>query len=293
MSSNLPPDAFETPDDAMLSAWLDGELDPIAHANVAAWLRRNPHEAARVRQWRHDRDDLHAHFAPVVDEPVPPALLATLQRAPAQQPLWRRAAMVAGLLITGAAAGGLAGVSWVSQHPDNVAALPSALRGASPVQPTSWTHRAAVAHAVYVPEVKHPVEVSVTQGTEAEQRAQEEHLARWLTKRLDMPVRLFDLHSQGFELVGGRLLPDAAGPSAQLMYQDSAGQRVTLYLRKPEPGATAAFRFQREGELGMFYWMEDGFGYALVGKLPREQLLAVAQAVYGQSGMSPAPAKTP
>ena len=136
---------------------------------------------------------------------------------------------------------------------------------------------------VYAPEVRHPVEVNVAQGSAAEQRAQEEHLSRWLGKRLDMPVRLFDLRPQGFELVGGRLLPDAAGPSAQLMYQNGGGARVTVYLRRPEPGADTAFSFRRDGELGMFYWVEDGFGCALVGKLPREQLLALADAVYHQS----------
>ena len=95
--------------------------------------------------------------------------------------------------------------------------------------------------------------------------------------------------------MGGRLLPDLAGPSAQLMYQNSAGQRITLYLRRPEAGADTAFRFQREGDLNLFYWVEDGFGCALVGKLPREQLLALAHAVYRQAepGLSPAPAAKP
>jgi anti-sigma factor RsiW len=96
----------------------------------------------------------------------------------------------------------------------------------------SWTQRAAVAHAVYAPEVRHPVEVSVREGDAAQQREQEAHLSRWLTRRLTVPVKLFDLRDQGFELVGGRLLPDAAGPSAQLMYQDTMGMRVTVYLRK-------------------------------------------------------------
>ena len=129
------------------------------------------------------------------------------------------------------------------------------------------------------------------EGAPTEQKAQEEHLTHWLTKRLDMPVRMFDLRPQGFALVGGRLLPDAAGPSAQLMYQNAEGQRVTVYLRKPEAGVSTAFSFQRDGELGQFYWVEDGFGCALVGKLPREKLLALAEAVYKQAenGIKPAP----
>ena len=149
--------------------------------------------------------------------------------------------------------------------------------------------RVAVAHAVYAPEVRHPVEVNVAQGSATEQRAQEEHLARWLSTRLDMPVRLFDLRGQGFEMIGGRLLPDANGPSAQLMYQNGGGQRVTVYLRKPGAGTDTAFRFQRDGELGLFYWVEDGFGCSVVGKLPREQWLAVAEAVYKQAEASIVP----
>jgi anti-sigma factor RsiW len=102
-----------------------------------------------------------------------------------------------------------------------------------------------------------------------------------------LPVKLFDLRAQGFELVGGRLLPDGPGKSAQLMYQDSQGVRVTVYLRKPEQGADAAFRFERHGDVGLFYWVEEGAGYALVGALPRERLLALAEAIYRQKPEMP------
>jgi anti-sigma factor RsiW len=141
-----------------------------------------------------------------------------------------------------------------------------------------WVQRAAFAHSVYTIEPRHPVEV----------KAQEEHLARWLTRRIEVPVKLFDLQAQGFELVGGRLLPDGPGKSAQLMYQDAKGLRVTVYLRKPEQGAATAFSYERRGELGLFYWVEEGCGYALVGALPRETLLALAEAIYRQH-----PAATP
>jgi anti-sigma factor RsiW len=186
-------------------------------------------------------------------------------------------------LFTGGLAGGWVGASLAGGDSPGLAALRLPWSDSSKVRTGGWQHRAAVAHAVYAPEVRHPVEVNVAQGSAAEQQAQEEHLARWLSKRLDMPVRLYDLRAQGFELVGGRLLPDAAGPSAQLMYQNSGGQRITLYLRKPEAGASTAFRFQRDGELNLFYWVEDGFGSALVGKLPREQLLALAETIYKQA----------
>ena len=126
------------------------------------------------------------------------------------------------------------------------------------------------------------VEVNVRDGDGARQREQEQHLSRWLTRRLSVPVKLFDLRSEGFELVGGRLLPDANGPSAQLMYQDSMGQRVTVYLRKANHEASAAFRYDRHGDLGMFYWVDGPCGYALVGPQSRERLLALAEAINKQ-----------
>jgi anti-sigma factor RsiW len=303
----------DRPDEARLSAWIDNELDAAGMAQVEAWLRDHPEDAAQARAWTSDRDALRALFDPVLDEPLPPALLHTVQSGGRDAGagagtgldvgrgggvgVWRtpgrRAAMVAALLLTGGVAGGLVGASLARGDAPGLAALslPWADRDGAQVRSGGWQHRAAVAHAVYAPEVRHPVEVNVAQGSAAEQRAQEEHLSRWLSKRLDMPVPLFDLRPQGFELVGGRLLPDANGPSAQLMYQNGNGQRVTVYLRKPAAGSETAFRFQRDGELGLFYWVEDGFGCALVGKLPREQLLLLADAVYKQAEDSIPPAK--
>ena len=70
--------------------------------------------------------------------------------------------------------------------------------------------------------------------------------------------------------------------------------RVTVYLRKPDSSTPASFRYEQQGELGMFYWVEGQSpsggptGYALVGALPRERLLALAEAIYRQ-GMGNAP----
>ncbi len=274
------------PDDTTLHAWLDGELPPERRAEVDTWLHEHPEDAARVRLWAADGETLRAQLDGVLGEPVPQALAQVVWRkAPASAtPMfgagdwaagWQRWAAALALFGLGGAVG--AGLMWRAQTG------PTALaRAAEP----AWVQRAAVAHAVYVPEVRHAVEV----------KAQEEHLSRWLTKRLDVPVKLFDLRAQGFELVGGRLLPDATGPSAQLMYQEVAGApgadgkpvRVTVYLRKPDSDTPAAFRYERQGELGLFYWVEGKsaqggpHGYALVGALPRERLLALAEAIYKQ-----------
>lgn len=266
--------------DERLSAWLDGELDPAAAVEVQAWLQAHPGEAARVRQWAADRDALRSHFAQVLSEPVPQRLSAVAWQ-PVGWPRWAQAAAAAGLLVAGALAGGGGVWQWQQARLSGLAAAaPSSMPGGAT---QAWVQRAALAHSVYVPEPRHAVEV----------RAQEEHLARWLTRRIDMPVKLFDLQAQGFELVGGRLLPDGTGKSAQLMYQDSQGRRVTLYLRRPDRAVPTEFRYERQGPLGMFYWIEEGCGYALVGDLPRETLLALSESIYRQHPKSDAPAAAP
>ena len=147
----------------------------------------------------------------------------------------------------------------------------------------SIARSAAVAHATYSPEVRHPVEVA------ADQQA---HLVAWLSKRLGAPVRAPALEVAGLSLVGGRLLPGEGDPSsgaqpapvAQFMYQGSKGQRVTLYVRtEARDHGETAFRFAREGSVSVFYWIDRNFGYALSsGDLERAELLRVANLVYKQ-----------
>lgn len=252
--------------DTDLSAWLDGEGDSLQRERVEAWLREQPEAAAKVRLWAADRDALRARLDPVRGEAVPERLIDVL-RASARRGRRVQAAIAASLLLTGGLVGSVATWQW---HGHRTSALMATAQAGTPA---GWVQRAAYAHSVFTPEPRHPVEV----------RAQEEHLARWLTRRIDIPVKLFDLRSEGFELMGGRLLPDANGKSAQLMYENPlTKERVTVYLRKPEAGADTAFRFEQQGLVGLFYWVEAGAGYALVGELPRATLLALAQAIYAQ-----------
>jgi len=260
--------------DDKLSAWLDNELTSEQRTEVDAWLREHPEDLARVRLWAADRDAVRARLEPSLGDAVPTRLEQVVwNHAPATTSTsWLRWAAAVAVFVLGAAAG--AGITWRLLDED-----------VSPVSGLGWENRALVAHAVYVPEVRHPVEVSVHGATPQDSAAQEEHLARWLTKRIDRPVKLFDLRAQGYELVGGRLLPDSRGPCAQLMYQktgEASPQRVTVYLRKPDSATPAAFRYERRGELGMFYWVEGSTGYALVGSVPRDELLALAEAIYKQ-----------
>jgi anti-sigma factor RsiW len=142
------------------------------------------------------------------------------------------------------------------------------------VQSVPLPHQAAIAHAVFTPDVRRPVEVS---------GQQEEQLVAWLTKRLGTPIKAPKLGVYGYELVGGRLLPGNIGPVAQFMYQDAGGQRLTLYVSTEiSASQETAFRFAQEGQVNVFYWIDGKFGYALSATIDKSELAQLATAVYDQ-----------
>ena len=251
--------------EAELQAWVDGRLPAGRSAAVADYLAMHPAEAARLQAYREQDAALRALYQPVLEETVPPALQArpAMRRLPARS-LWRAAAMLALTLAGGAAGWLLRGAAPDSQSTQYAASN----------APRMLAQRAALAHAVYTPEVRHPVEVG------ADQQA---HLVAWLSKRLGAPLHPPQLEQQGYALEGGRLLPGQSGPVAQFMYRDAAGMRLTLYV-STEQGANheTAFRFAQQGQVGVFYWIDGKFGYALSGSVDKATLSKLADAVYAQ-----------
>jgi len=238
-----------------LQAYVDGCLPAARRADVENHLAQHPEEAQRIDAYRRQAAALRAAFDPLLAEAVPPRLNPVRQAA--ANP-WRRHALVAALML-------LSGIGGWQLH---------AHVAAERVQAQYLARVAAVAHAVYTPEVRHPVEVGADQ---------EAHLVRWLSKRLGASLKIPHLAGLGYSLVGGRLLPGERGPAAQFMYQDIKGQRLTLYVRAgSEVRAPTAFRFTRENGVSVFYWIDGRLGYALSGETEREELLRVADAVYRQ-----------
>jgi len=245
-----------------LHAWADGRLPEARRAEVDAWLTAHPEDAACAAAYRALNEQLRAQYDPVLAEPVP----ARLERAVLSRPRWRAAAAIAGWLALGAVLGGVTGWQLHAQRP---------LTPPAQAELPLLAHRAALAHATYAPEVRHPVEVGADQ---------EQHLVAWLSKRLGAEVRAPRLEAEGMTLVGGRLLPRDPGPVAQFMYQSAPGRRVTLYVRAEGPDQReTAFRYARDGNVRVFYWIDRKFGYALSSAdLDREELLRLANAVYRQ-----------
>ena len=236
-----------------LHAYVDGRLSEERRAEVEAYLTASAQESERVRAYQEQNEILHALFDSVLDEPIPPKWQSS--RRHWSFPLRPVAAASVCIIV-----GGLLG--WV---------LRGEYAGRS-AKRVDFARQAAMAHAVYTPEVRHPVEVSAQQ---------EEHLVGWLSKRLGAPLKAPHLLDLDYELVGVRLLPGDQGPVAQFMYQDKNGQRLTLYIKTDaSTERETAFRFSQEGSVGVFYWIDRQLSYALSGELRKTELLQVADAIY-------------
>jgi anti-sigma factor RsiW len=254
-SDNLPVGEDE------LQAFVDERLDGARRAVIEAWLARHPEERERIVAERRHRAALRLQLQAKADEPVPARLRITgiqmARRTRFMQRMKLAAAAVA-IFAVGVSAGWLANES----RPGTLVA--------SPPPTTSLAQGATAAYRTFVVEVAHPVEVGV---------AQETHLLQWLSKRLGRKLEAPDLTSFGYRLIGGRLLPGGSGAAAQLMYEDSAGRRLTLYVRAAD-GTETAFRFQKDGDAATFAWIDQGFGFAVTAVASREELLPIAEAIY-------------
>lgn len=257
-----------------LHAYVDQQLTQERRAEVEQYLGARPDERQRVQKWQRQNELLRGFLDPVLEQALP-------MRLPLNPPVtrypWR--GLAAGVAIAVISAGS----AWmVRGSVDGEAERLALARSASMMTAgsgdlTGFARRAAVAHVIYSPDVRRPVEVGADQ---------EQQLVAWLSKRLGTAVKPPSLQGIGYELIGGRLLPGDTGPVAQFMYHDAIGQRLTLYVTREVPKLSSqpetAFRFGQDGPVSVFYWVDRNFGYAISGGADRKELMRVSQEVHRQ-----------
>lgn len=264
--------------EADLHGYVDRQLAPARRAEVEHYLMERPDERRRVQQWQQQNDLLRGSLNPVLEEALPSRLPL---KPPAAAYPWR--GLAAGIAIAAVSAGS----AWVVRGSVDgeaarlAAATTSTMVAAGNSELAGFARRAAVAHVVYSPDVRRPVEVGADQ---------EQQLVTWLSRRLGTAVKPPVLQGIGYELIGGRLLPGDTGPVAQFMYHDAIGQRLTLYVTREVPRLAGrpetAFRFGQDGPVNVFYWVDRNFGYAISGGADRKELMRVSQEVHRQLASS-------
>lgn len=252
------------PSEAELHAYVDGALSPADHARIEAWLAENPAEADEVAGWMADSEALRAAFAPY-EQTKPGDARLIFDTQPSLRPATRRPFALAAAAVVIFALGAVGGY-----------ALPSIIAPASNpvIAIDALPSESRNAFLVYASEKRHPVEVYANE---------ESHLASWLGKRLALDnLKVPDLTSQGFKLVGGRLIPVAGEAGAMFMYENTSGERLTVLLGKSRENRETSFRFASLDGVETFYWLDQDIGCAVSGEISSDTLRQVAEAVYRQ-----------
>ncbi len=243
---------------------LDGELPEDDRAAYEAWLSAHPDMKARVGRYMDDLALLREAVSDVANEPVPDKLARILETgaaAPARVAIpsrWWMAAAASMLIAVGLAGGYLLGASgWLRVDPQSIQFADSAI----------------AAHNVFAAEKLHVVEVGADQ---------KDHLQRWLSKRLDLTLVAPDLSAKGYHLIGGRLLPAGTKSAAQFMYEDTSGNRVSVYVARESAAHETGFRFVQEGGTRSVFWLEQNYGCAVTGTVADSTLSGLADDAYRQ-----------
>jgi anti-sigma factor RsiW len=233
--------ASPEPSEQDLHDYVDGRLDGERRAAIADYLAHHPQEAARIEAYRAQMAGLHALYDDALDEPIPAAMLALLQRRRGGRLRWQALAALALLLLAGGAGW------WLGRSgggtPDRLAA-------------------ARQAYDLYAGGQRWASDVAATPD-----------LAQELRSSLGTGLRLPDLTSAGFAVETVRLVPAAGGRAAVIVYRDGAGRAAALFVA-PGEAEDAAPRRLEAGETATLYRSSGGLFYALTA--PRDAADALA-----------------
>jgi len=252
-----------------LEQFVDGRLPPDRMEAVQHYLAGHPADQARVEADQALRAELRRRLASVGSEAIPSRLriASLLARRTHERRKWLRAVGAGVALLALGLGTGWEARGWQAGR------LPE-LR----MQRVAEADDAIAAHRVFVVETAHPVEVAASQQA---------HLIQWLSRRVGHPLRALDLSARGYRLMGGRILPSDGEAAAQFMYEGAGGMsdRLTFYVRA-DARTDTAFRFADAEGYAAFSWVDAGLGFALVAKMDRSALLAVAETAYRQLALS-------
>ncbi len=249
-----------------LHAFVDDRLPDERRQEVQGYLDRHPEAADWVAARRGQRQALRGAFSGVAQEPLPSRL--NLRRLVAEREAVRRRSQpwkIAAAVVLTLGLGGAGG--WLA-------------RGESDAQVAgiaSLSREASASYATYALDATRPVEID---------GAHKAQLARWVSDRLRRPVRVPDLSSSGYGLVGGRLVATEHGPAALFLYDDASGTRIAVLARPMSIERDTPQMRRNDGRFGGYSWADDGLGYGVVGNATAGDLHPLADEVRKQTRVS-------
>jgi anti-sigma factor RsiW len=285
-----------------LIAFLDGETNDEATAEIAALLAEDPVLADRLHQLETTTALVRDAFAPVLGEPVPAHLLALVQTGPmtaepaakaAVLPFRKRLAaatrpspanvnrqrwwlgMAAAAAVSGIVVG--ASVDYFTAGTPQAAAPASTTVASADAGPGSagWLDTVAGYHNLFISTANAGENTAFDVAPGAEK------------KGLPTDIRVPNLKPWGLGFEGARRIILDSRPAFQFFYRPgvvaasvspTAGKPVgpiTIFVTTTTRGELAP-RFERRDQVNMLYWRHQGHSYAIVGQADRGWMFSLA-----------------
>ncbi|MGY6644916.1 MAG: anti-sigma factor family protein [Salinarimonas sp.] len=242
---------------------IDGTLDPERHAEIVARIAQDPERLERVESMiAHNAalKEAAAALAPYEDDPaetdprtreLTEALTARLEAGIAARQNWR--ARLPAYTRNAAAAAILVAAGWFGHLAHDYANAPY----------PGYVADAAGAHLVFAEDQQYPTEFS----------AEALNLASgWFAEKLGRDVPPPQLDAVGLKLVGARLLGSKDGPLAQYIYEDDAGERLSLVVKAAATDRPRGPTYRTLPQGRASYWRDGGFEYALISRYADQSL---------------------
>ena len=280
-------------DDALV-AYLDGELDADERRHVEAWLEADPAVRERLTALAQTGELLRGAYADIVDEPVPPRLIAAARGASAttpqeaeilvlKRPGWAAITLPARRWQIGlAAAAGLFGVifggagTYLGMGLLNPANPAAERRLAAAAASAGWLDNAAGYYKLTVSAGDNML-IDVPASNDPREALQK------ISESLPAQLRVPDLKPWALTFRGARLVVVEGRPAAELVYvtDNKAIGPLTLVIgASKQPDITPTF--DRRQDVNMLYWRHQGRAYALAGQTDIGYLWGIANDVAWQ-----------
>lgn len=243
-----------------LSALLDGELNAARRVELEARIKADPVTAARLAEFRADKEMLRRIYEPVARRPIPKEWLA-IAYGSRPKTSWRMVGSIAAALLVAI----FGTISYMELRPpvagDVMADSRHDITGPDKVVQEALDAR----H-----DVTRPAKVVA-----AESGAEVGHYTSVLRSAVRFSAKVPDMRKAGYRLTGIKVYSQGA---AELAYRDSTDHVLTLYVRRSD-GKVRADQFPRDG-LRVCVWQDNEVAMVAAGDMSTASMQRLAVLAY-------------